>query len=127
MIALETLGYFSDAPGSQRFPPPFGIVYPDKGNFIAFVALPGARSFLHASLAAFRRHAAFPSIGGLAPGFIEGIDLSDHWSFHQFGFPALMVTDTAPFRNPHYHQPTDTPEKVDYASLARITVADLPR
>lgn len=121
MISLETLGYFSNAPGSQRFPPPFGLIYPDTGNFVAFVALPGSRAFLHRAVGAFRRHAEFPSIGGLAPGFIEGIDLSDHWSFHQFGIPALMVTDTAPFRNPHYHQLSDTPATVDYGSLARIT------
>lgn len=122
MMALETLGYFSDMPGSQRFPPPFGMIYPDKGNFVAFVALPGARRFLHRSLAAFRKHTSFPSIGGLAPGCIEGIDLSDHWSFKQFDYPALMVTDTALFRNPHYHEKTDTPETIDYASLARITL-----
>ena len=123
MIALETLGFFSDEPGSQRFPKPFDVVYPDTGNFVAFVALPGARRFLHDSIKAFRRSGLFPSIGGLAPGFLEGIDMSDHWSFHQFGYPALMITDTAPFRNPHYHQPTDTPENVDYESLARITMA----
>lgn len=123
MIALETLGFFSDEPGSQRFPKPFDIVYPDTGNFVAFVALPGGRKFLHASLAAFRRTGAFPSIGGLAPGHLEGIDMSDHWSFHQFSYPALMITDTAPFRNPHYHEATDTPENVDYESLARITAA----
>lgn len=121
MIALETLGYFSDRPGSQRFPPPFGSIFPDTGNFVAFVALPGTRRFLHRSIKAFRKHAQFPSIGGLAPGFIEGIDLSDHWSFRQFGYPALMITDTAPFRNPYYHEPTDVPESVDYESLARIT------
>ena len=57
----------------------------------------------------------------LAPGFLEGIDLSDHWAFHQFGFPSIMITDTAPFRNPYYHQLDDLPENVDYQSLARIT------
>ncbi len=122
MIALETLGYFSDIPGSQRLPKPFGLIYPHTGNFVAFVALPGGRRLLHAAIGAFRRHTAFPSVGGLAPGFIEGIDLSDHWSFKQFGYPALMVTDTALYRNPHYHELTDTPENVDYPSLARITL-----
>lgn len=120
MFALETIGYFSDEPGSQQFPPPFGLIYPDKGNFVAFVALPGARRLLHGSLAAFRRTTTFPSVGGLAPGFIPGIDLSDHWAFHQFGFPALMITDSAPFRNPYYHQLDDLPENVDYDSLARV-------
>jgi Zn-dependent M28 family amino/carboxypeptidase len=121
MLALETIGYFSDWPGSQRFPPPFGLIYPNKGNFIAFVALPGARSFLHRSVKAFRQSASFPSIGGVAPSFISGVDLSDHWSFHQLGYPALMVTDSAPFRNPYYHELDDLPENVDYESLARVT------
>ncbi len=121
MIALETLGYFSDDAGSQNFPFPFGLIYPDIGNFVAFVGLPGSRGFLHEAIAAFRAHAAFPSIGGVAPGFLEGIDLSDHWAYREFGFPALMITDTAPFRNPYYHEPHDLPETVDYESLARIT------
>ena len=121
MIALETLGYFSDEPGSQNFPAPFGLVYSNVGNFVAFVGLPGSRAFLRRAIGAFRDHASFSSIGGVAPGFLEGIDLSDHWAFHQFGFPALMVTDTAPFRNPYYHQPDDLPETVAYESLARIT------
>ena len=67
MIALETLGYFSDTPGSQKFPFPFGLVYPDRGNFIAFVGLPGSRAFTHRVTRAFRRSSEFPSIGGVAP------------------------------------------------------------
>ena len=122
VIALETLGYFSNAPGSQKFPWPFGHIYSDRGNFVAFVGLPGSRTFLRRSLAGFRRNAAFPSIGGVAPGFLEGIDLSDHWSYAQFGYPALMVTDTAPFRNPFYHSEADLPDTVDTQSLARITL-----
>ena len=121
MIALETLGYFSNARGSQRFPFPFGLVYPDVGNFVAFVGLPRARGFVHRALRAFRAETAFPSIGGIAPGFLPGIDLSDHWAYDQCGFPAMMITDTAPFRNPHYHTPGDLPETVDCDSLARIT------
>jgi hypothetical protein len=122
MIALETLGYFSNAPGTQRFPFPFGLVYPDVGNFVAFVGLPRARRFVNLSLRAFRAETPFPSIGGIAPGFLAGIDLSDHWAYDQCGFPAMMITDTAPFRNPHYHTPGDLPETVDCDSLARITV-----
>ena len=121
MIALETLGYFSNEPGTQQFPTPFNYVYSDVGNFVAFVGLPGSRAFVRRSLAAFRLTTAFPSIGGVAPGFLEGIDLSDHWAFHEFGFPSMMITDTAPFRNPYYHQLDDLPENVDYESLARIT------
>ena len=120
-IALETIGYFSDEPNSQDFPPPFGLIYPHRGNFIAFVGLIGARPLVHRTLASFRRHTKFPSIGGVAPGFLRGIDLSDHWAYHQFGFPSMMVTDTAPFRNPYYHELDDLPENVDYECLARVT------
>jgi hypothetical protein len=120
-ISLETIGYFSDEPGSQKFPSPFDLIYEDRGNFVAFVGLPGSRSFVHSALGAFRRNAAFQSIGGVAPDFIPGIGSSDHWSYHQMGYPSLMVTDTAPFRNPQYHRTTDLPETVDYDSLARVT------
>jgi hypothetical protein len=122
MMALETLGYFSQEPGSQLFPQPFGLIYPDTGNFVAFVGLPGSRAFVHRTVRAFRRHTSFPAIGGVAPGFLPGIDLSDHWAYRQFRFPALMVTDTAPFRNPYYHSVADLPHTVDYPSLARITI-----
>ena len=121
MISLETLGAFSDRPGSQRYPAPFGLVFPSTANFIAFVGMPGSRSFLHEAMGSFRRHTAFPSIGGVAPELVPGIGWSDHWAFRQFGFPAIMITDTALFRYPHYHLPSDTPDKVDYAKLARIT------
>jgi hypothetical protein len=121
VIALETLGHFSDRPGSQQFPFPFGLIYPNTGNFVAFVGLPGSRRFTHRATRLFRRHSDVPAIGGIAPGFIPGIDLSDHWAYHQFGYPALMLTDTAPFRNPYYHQPDDLPHTVDYATLARVT------
>lgn len=120
MIALETLGYFSTEPGTQMMPFPFNHVYDDRGDYVAFVGLPRARRLTHAATRAFRATKAFPSIGGIAPGFIEGIDLSDHWAFDEFAVPALMVTDTAPFRNPYYHRLDDTPDKVDCRSLARI-------
>jgi Zn-dependent M28 family amino/carboxypeptidase len=120
MISLETIGYFSDAPGSQQYPPPFGAIFPNRGNFVAFVGMTGSRPLVHEAMASFRRHTSFPSIGGIAPGFIPGIDWSDHWSFAQHGFQAMMITDTAIFRYPHYHRPTDTPDKVDYERLARI-------
>jgi hypothetical protein len=121
MIALETIGAFSDTPGSQRYPPPFGLVFPSTANFVAFVGMPGGRGFLREVIGSFRRLAEFPSIGGVAPDIVPGIGWSDHWAFHQFGFAAIMVTDTAPYRYQHYHLPSDTPDKVDYDKLARIT------
>jgi Peptidase family M28 len=121
MIALETIGYFSNTPGSQRLPFPFNKIYPDTGHFLAFVGLPGSRGFLGEAVAAFRAASDFPSTGTVVPAFVEGADLSDHWAYHHVGFPALMATDTAPYRNPFYHQPYDLPDTVNYGALAHIT------
>ncbi len=121
-IALETLGYFSTKPDSQRLPFPFSAAFSNVGDFVAFVALPKSRIFLERVTRAFRNASVFPSVGGLAPGYVEGVDLSDHWAYHQFGYPALMVTDTAPFRNPYYHSINDLPDTVDYDSLSYITM-----
>jgi hypothetical protein len=121
MFSLETIGYYSDAPGTQRYPfAPLSLFYPDTGNFVAFVGNLASRALVRESIRAFRRHARFPSEGIAAPAFIEGVDWSDHASFWEAGYPALMITDTAPFRYPHYHLPSDTPEKVDYERLARV-------
>jgi hypothetical protein len=120
MYSIETVGFFSSTPGSQHYPAPFGLIYPDRGDFVAFVGMLGSRRLLHDTIRSFRSHTAFPSIGGVAPGFIPGIAWSDHWAFATQGVPALMITDTAPFRYPHYHLPSDTPDKVDVESLARV-------
>jgi len=120
MYSLETVGFYSSEPGSQHYPFPFGLLFPDRGDFVAFVGLLGARPLLQRTIASFRSHTAFPSIGGVAPDIVPGIGWSDHWAFAKQGFPALMVTDTAPFRYPHYHRPSDTPDKVDVESLARV-------
>ena len=120
MFSLETIGYYSDERGSQHYPPPIGLFYPNTGNFIGFVSNLGSRSLLHEVIASFRRHAQFPSEGLAAPAFIPGVDWSDHWSFWDEGYPALMVTDTAPYRYPYYHLAADTPDKVDFDRLARV-------
>jgi Zn-dependent M28 family amino/carboxypeptidase len=120
MFALETIGYYSDDAGSQRYPFPLGFFYPSAGNFVAFVSNLASRPLLHQALASFRRHGGVPSEGVAAPALIPGVDWSDHWSFWQEGWPALMVTDTALYRYPHYHTLEDTPDKVDYERLARV-------
>jgi Peptidase family M28 len=120
MMSLETLGFYSDRRNSQHYPPPLGLFHPDKGDFVAFVGLTSSRGFVRRAVGDFRTLAAFPSEGGVAPGFVGGVDWSDHWAFERIGVPALMVTDTAPFRYPYYHSVEDTPEKVDYQKLARV-------
>ncbi len=120
MLSLETLGYYSDAEASQRYPFPFNLFYPSTGNFIGFVGNLSSRKLVRQVIGSFREHAKFPSEGVAAPGWITGIGWSDHWAFWQEGCPAIMVTDTAPFRYPHYHAPSDTPDEIDYDRLARV-------
>jgi len=120
MLSLETIGWYSDAPGSQRYPFPFNLLYPSTGDFIGFVANPPSRNLLHRVIGSFRRHAAFPSEGAVGLESIAGVGWSDQWAYWKFGWPAVMVTDTAPFRYPHYHTLRDTPDKLDYDGLARV-------
>jgi len=120
MFSLETIGYYSERPGSQHYPFPLNFFYPSTGDFIAFVSNLSSRALLHEAIAGFRRHAEFPSEAAAAPAFLPGVDWSDHWSFWREGYPALMVTDTALYRYPHYHTMQDTPDKVDYERLARV-------
>jgi Peptidase family M28 len=115
MVSLETIGYFSDAPHSQTYPSPgLGLFYPKVGNFIGFVSNVHSGALLRRVIALFRKHAKIPSEGASLPAFIPGVSWSDQWSFWQHGYPAIMITDTAPFRYPYYHSANDTPGKLDY-------------
>jgi len=120
MISLETIGYYSDAENSQLYPFPFSLFYPSKGNFIGFVGNTSSRTIVRRSIKVFREDAAFPSQGVAAPGSLTGIGWSDQWSFWKADYPAIMITDTAIFRYPHYHKRSDTPEKLDYERMARV-------
>ncbi len=120
MLSLETIGYYTDEPGSQHYPFPFGLFYPDTGNFIGFVGNLRSTALVRRAVKSFRRHARFPSEGLAAPGWVTGVGWSDHWAFWQAGYPAIMVTDTALFRYREYHTPFDLPEVVDYERFARV-------
>jgi len=120
MFSLETIGYFSDETGSQHYPPFFNLFYPNKGNFIAFVSNLGSRGLVSNSIRSFRAHSTFPSEGIAAPAFVPGISWSDHWSFWKHGYPAIMITDTAPYRYPAYHTSEDTPDKVEYEKMVYV-------
>ncbi len=133
MISLETIGHYSDEPGSQQYPFPLRWFYPDTANFIGFVGNLGSRTLVRGALESFRRHVAFPAEGSAVPERIPGVGWSDHWSFWQAGYRAIMVTDTAFYRYDHYHTAEDTPDKVDYERTARVVgglagvIADLAR
>jgi hypothetical protein len=121
MLSLETIGYYSDKIGSQRYPlPELSSIYPLQGNFISFIGNLASESLVRDAIASFRRHTQFPSEGTALPNEITGVSWSDQWSFWQQGYPGVMVTDTAPFRYPYYHTSDDTPDKVNYESLARV-------
>lgn len=120
MLSLETIGWYSSVAGSQRYPFPFSLFYPSTGDFIGFVANLGSRTLLRRVVASFRRQSAIPSEGAAGPESIRALGRSDQWSYWKFGWPAVMVTDTAPYRYPHYHTLRDTPDKLDYDRLLRV-------
>jgi Peptidase family M28 len=120
MISLETIGFYSDLPDSQKYPPLLSFFYPSRGNFIGFVGNNASRELVRKSTKIFRDSARFPSEGIAAPDDWPGVGWSDQWSFWQEGYPALMVTDTAPFRYRYYHTPYDTADKVDFDKMARV-------
>jgi hypothetical protein len=120
MLSLETIGFYSDEPGSQDYPPVLSLFYPSKGNFIAFVGNTDSRGLVRESVRDFRESTRFPSEGIAAPGNWLGIGWSDQWSFWQEGYPGIMVTDTALFRYHDYHTPGDTVDKVNFDKAARV-------
>jgi hypothetical protein len=122
MVSLEMLGVYSDTPNTQHYPFPFNLLYPNRGNFVGFVGNLGSRRWVRKCIGQFRQNCAFPSEGVAAPEMFRDINRSDHWSFWQFGYPGLMVTDTSNFRNKLYHTLQDTPDILDFDRFARVTV-----
>ncbi len=121
MVCLEMIGYFTDRPGSQRYPLPFmGLRFPKVGNYIAMVGNRRSDPFIRRMAEGFRGSTDLPVVTLSAPAVVVGIDFSDHWSFGKFGYPALMVTDTAFYRNPNYHAPSDLPDTLDYERMAKV-------
>ena len=131
MLSLETIGYFSDQPGSQQYPFPINLLYPSTGNFLGFIGNVASRALVRRAIGSFRAQSPVASEGVAGPTFIPGIDWSDQWAFWEQGYHGIMLTDTALYRNPHYHARTDTPDTIDYERLVHVVrgvesvVADL--
>ena len=123
MISLESLGYYSDEENSQRFPPGLRRFYPDTGNFVGIVGDESSKDLVEVFYRSFRSVSDFPVQKAALPPGLPGIGWSDHWSFWQSGYPALMVTDTATYRYPHYHKPSDTPDKIDFTRFTLVVKA----
>ena len=119
-IILEMIGYYSDKAQSQRYPPLFGFFYPSKGNFIGVVGNFSSQWLVKKVAAFFKAHSRFPVESVVAPSIVSGVDFSDNWSFWKAGYPAVMITDTAFYRYPHYHSESDTYEKLDYVSMQEV-------
>ena len=118
VLSLEMLGTFEDAPGSQRYPlPGLDLLYPSRGNFLALVGGWGDGWKVRKAKAALAQGSDLPLRSINAPSAIPGIDFSDHASYWKEGLPALMLTDTAFFRNPRYHTERDLPERLDYRRM----------
>ncbi len=119
MLSLETIGYYSNAGGSQHYPPPLGLLYPDTGNFLAVVGNLASRRLVVDFMTHFMSATDFPVEGVATFEWVPGINWSDHSSFWAEGYPAIMLTDTAPFRYAEYHTALDLPERVTRREFAR--------
>jgi Zn-dependent M28 family amino/carboxypeptidase len=123
MVSLETLGYYSDASGSQRYPPLFRFFYPDCGNFLGLVSDLRSRRVMRQVAKVFRDRSDFPLQHTAALRWIPGIAWSDHLPFWRQGYSALMATDTAFYRYRYYHTVHDTADKLAYPAFGRATEA----
>ncbi|MBC3875142.1 M28 family peptidase [Undibacterium sp. LX15W] len=121
MLSIEMIGYFADKANSQDYPAPgMSALYGDRGNFITLVGNLSNFGAIRRAKALMRGVSNLPVVSCNAPANLQGIALSDHLNFWNEGYPALMVSDTAFFRNPHYHRMTDTFEKLDYRRMAQV-------
>ncbi len=120
MLSLEMLGAYSDAPDSQDYPmAALRLRYPDTGHFIGVVGIPGDDGLTDTVASAMRAGSPLPVESLKAPKSLTGVDFSDHASFWDQGYRAVMVTDTAFMRNPRYHTREDTWDTLDYARMAQ--------
>lgn len=121
MLSLEMIGYFSDEPDSQKFPATFlRAFYPSRGNFIGVVGRLSEGLLVRRVKAAMREGSSLPVHSICAPRFVPGIDFSDQLSYWDAGYDAVMITDSAFYRNPTYHTEFDTAEKLDYKRMAMV-------
>jgi len=121
MISLEMVGYYSNEEGSQSFPF-FWLrwMFPTQGNFITVVSNFASKDLQGHVRDVLQANMTLPVETFTGPWWVPGVDLSDHGSFWKEDYPAVMLTDTAFYRNPHYHEATDRPETLDYDAMAEL-------
>ncbi len=121
MLVLEMIGYFKDEKHSQDYPFGFlSLIYGNKGNYITLVKKFGAGRFARKFCSEFKSHRTIRTKVFSAPSSVPGIGLSDHVNYWKFGYSALMITDTAFYRNKNYHEKSDTLETLDIKRMAYV-------
>lgn len=121
MVSLEMIGYFSDEENSQQYPlGAMKILYPAAGNYISLVGRFGDGSFIRETKRKMEQAMWIDVRSIAAPTWVEGIDFSDHLNYWEFGYNAIMITNTGYFRNQNYHEISDTPETLDYIRMAEV-------
>ncbi|MEE8141858.1 MAG: M28 family peptidase [Planctomycetota bacterium] len=123
MISLESLGYYRDEAKTQHYPSGLSLFYPNRGNFVAVVGNLSSNSLARRVARLMKEHSQMPVETGVLPGWLPGVGWSDHWAFWKQGVAAVMLTDTALFRNPHYHDWTDAVDTLNYDALADLGMA----
>lgn len=118
MISIESIGYFSDAAGTQHAPPELAQQYPAKGNFVAVLGNAASQPLIDRVVSGFAHHGSISAHGAASDA--DGDSSSDHWAFWQVGYPAVLLTDTATFRNPNHHKLGDTANTLDFERMARV-------
>jgi len=122
MLCMDAIGIYKQDPGTQNLPFPFSLFYPDRGNFLGFIADLGSRASVVEVTRGFKKGSSFPIEAGCAPKWVKGVTWSDHFSFWKYNYRAIQITDTGAFRSPSHTTNDDTIDKIDFRALARITV-----
>jgi hypothetical protein len=122
MISVESIGAYSVLPKSQRYPEGLAAGRASIGDFLAIVGNEKSKALSGELTLQMKRHATLPVIGEVLPDDVPGVLWSDHWAFWKLGIPAVMVTDTAPFRYAHYHRASDLPRELDFDRMARVVI-----
>ncbi len=124
MIAVDGVGVYTEQPGSQKYP--WSVMrwkYPDRGNFLAVVGKTGQGDLVERVQKILSEESPLPMQSISAPSWLSGSDYSDHLNFWKRGYPAVLLTDTAFYRNQNYHTAADTAEKLDYNAMTEVVRA----
>jgi hypothetical protein len=122
MLSMDAVGIYKDEPGTQKIPFPFSLFYPDRGNFLAFIADLGTRPRVVEATRGFKKASSHPIEAASVPGWVKGASWSDHASFWKYGYAGIQVTDTGAFRASSHGKSNDTMEKINFEALARVAI-----